>query len=788
MTLRKGLQYFGRALLFALALLWIASAFAAPAERGARANPAAAAADGALGDIMLTQVRLEDAVRLLSQVGKTNIVVTGKVSEVVVSLYLRDSRVDDMIRNLCRAAGVWYRYDSVSKTYLIMSGEEYQKDLAIVRDEQTRVFTLRHHNVVSTANAIRALFGSRVQLVAPVEEMPPTSLGSGSRTSTGGSRGYGSGSRSGSRNYGSNNRSRNYGAGSGAYGGYGGGGGGMEPLPDTSTFSGATASSGGGGGGTAYDPATDLARIGMDRLQSQTRQGEEGEPATVSITEIQELAARQGPPIHVTYNRLNNLLLVRTGDEKALTQITLLIADMDRPPRQVLLEMKILEVTLDDGFRSVFDIGASSRGSASGPGTTVGEDGVYPVDALRNAFSSGLFAAEQNATFVWQAMSRRLSARFQLLAEQNKLKVLSSPMLVAANNQPARLFIGDERVLTVGASSESITGTTGANNTTVTVETETRDIGQTLSILPRINGDRSVSLTIDQDSSTVKIGDATIPVATINGDIYYFPIDTVNTASLQVTAHAQDGMTVAIGGMIRDSTQYEDQKVPLLGDIPILGTLFKRDVRAASRSQIVLLITPRVLDNPDESDALAREKTEDYEALTSTFPNKPIVPTPASMAESLSGAADSLSGFAAEVTSGEAPRPEAQNAKARSEDAVFTALARSAAAAVRQTDPTAAAPDGLLPLPVTDRGPLALSGGIQARVVASWIRDGLYVTALRVVNTAPSPGDVTPALIRGRWAAMVLEKTRLAGAGGDDSRTWAYAISQQPFEEAVERP
>ncbi|MDR0578321.1 MAG: hypothetical protein LBI87_12535 [Candidatus Accumulibacter sp.] len=760
MSLRDRLRILGRLLLAVLFLAWIASALAAPARDGR-----GQAAGEAPGDIMLTQARLDDAVRLLAQVGKVNIVVTGKVSGEIVSLYLRDSSIDDMIRNLCRAAGVWYRHDAASKTYIIMSGEEYQKDLAIVRDEQTRVFTLRHHNVVATANAIRALFGGRVQLAAPVEEMPPTSLGSGARVSAGGRSNSGGGSSSSRGGY----------RGSGGSGG-GASGGGLGTLADTAAFTGQAsgarggASTGGSTAGAAYDPSSDLSRLGMDKLMDKLQ----GRPdasggETVSITEIQDLAARQGPPIHVTYNRLNNLLLVRTGDETALRQIGLLVADMDRPPRQVLLEMKILEVTLDDGFRSVFDIGASSGGASSGPATTVGVDGASRAFP-RNAISSGLFDAERDATFVWQAMSRHLSLRFQLLAEQNKLKVLSSPMLVAANNQPARLFIGDERVLTVGASSQSVTGTTGATNTTITVETETRDIGQTLSILPRINGDRSVSLTIDQDSSTVKIGDATIPITTADGEVFYFPIDTVNTAALQVTAHAQDGMTVAIGGMIRDSTQYGDQKVPVLGDIPVLGALFKRDVREAARSQIVLLITPRVLDNPQEADALAREKTQGYEALTGAFPNKPIVP------------AFSGGGNAAPV-SAPAAVPEPSGG-----DAILAALARSAAAAVRESDPTASPPDGLIALPIADRQPLALANGMQARVAASWTRDGLYVTALRVINVAPLPDAVTPTLIPGRFAAMVLERTRLEGAGGGDSWTWAYAISRQPFEEAVERP
>lgn len=604
-----------------------ARAPAPKSQRAAVSKPAAkptALPSGVLGDIQLTQVRLDNAVRLLSQIGKINVVVTGKVAEQVVSLYLRDATAEDMVRNLCRAAGVWYRYDSGSKTYLIMSGEEYQKDLAIVRDEQTQVFTLRHHNVVSTANAIRALFGSRVQLNLPVEEMPPTSLGSGNRTSTS------SGNKGSSSAGGSSNRSGNSGSGSsGSSSSSSGGSGASFDLGQSSGGSGSSARGAGASSGGNYDPSADLNRMSQDRLTRQSPVDASGQPV-LSAANIQEMAARQGPPVYVTYNRLNNLLMVRSGDELSLKQIGQLVREMDKPPKQVLLEMKILEVTLDDGFRSVFDLTIAGKSTTTAPNST---GALVPTtsgkDYARNALSSGLFDLEQDATMVWQYMSKTLGLRFQLLAQENKLKVLSSPMLVASNNQPARLFIGDERVLTVGASSQSLTGTTGATNTTITVETEKRDIGQTLSILPRINGDRSVSLTIDQDSSTVKIGDATVPIATTGsegGALLNFPIDTVNTASLQVTAHAQDGMTVAIGGMIRDSTQNDQQKVPVLGDIPLFGALFRRDVRSAVRSQIILLITPRVLESPDDADQLARKKEAEIETLRQLIPKGSVVP------------------------------------------------------------------------------------------------------------------------------------------------------------------
>ncbi|WP_153117609.1 secretin N-terminal domain-containing protein [Rhodocyclus tenuis] len=710
---------------------------------------------GSLGDIQLTQVRLDEAARLLSQIARANIVVTGSVADKVVSLYLHDATVEDMLRNLCRAAGVWYRFDPSSKTHVVMSGAEYQKDLAIVRDEQTSVFTLRHHNVVAAANAIRALYGSRVALAIPIEETPPVSLGSGNRVSTGGNRTGTSGSGSGSTSGSGSNTGNNMGNNSNLMGG----------SFNQSAMGNALLNRSGvaGGAATNYDPRSDLGRLGQERIDQQIKLDEDGRPV-VGITDIQDAAARQGPTIYVTYNKLNNLLLVRSGDDEALRQIARLIQDMDKPPRQVLLEMKILEVTLDDGFRSVFDIGSSGKSKTSGPLTTgaLGSTSTY----ARNSLQTGLFDVEQDATAIWQIMSDKLSLRFQLLAQENKLKVLSSPMLVAANNQLARLFIGDERVLTVGASSASTTGTTGATNTTITVETEKRDVGQTLSILPRINGDRSVSLTIDQDSSTVKLKDATIPIATANGDIYYFPIDTVNTANLQVTAHAMDGMTVAVGGMIRDSIERDEEKVPVLGDIPIVGTFFKRDVRASVRSQIVLLITPRVLEKPEDADRVAQKKTQDFNALGATIPTTPILPK-------LSNTPSAL--------------PASGIASGRDGDTSFAALARAAASTVRQKDPTAAPQEGLSAVPLPDHQRIALADGIEARPSASWQRDGLYVTALQLINLGSQPKPLAATLIRGRWAAIVLEKSRLEASGSAGSWAWAYAISRQPFEQSVER-
>lgn len=728
-------------------------------QKPATEKPAGNASSFVLGDIQLTQVTLSDAARMLSQVGKANVVVTGSIADKVVSLYLHNATVDDMVRNLCRAAGIWYRYDSSSKTYVIMSGSEYQKDLALVRDEQTQVFTLRHHNVVSTANAIKAVFGARVILANPIEEMPPTSLGSGNRTSTGGSKSGSNGSSNSSRTGNSNSSGTSNGnTGNNTANNM------NSNVQNTSNMQGNA--SGSGQAASNYDPSADLGRMSQDRLNTQVQIDASGQ-AAVRLSDVQEMAARQGPAIYVTYNKLNNLLIVRTGDEAALKDIGQLVGNMDKPPKQVLLEMKILEITLDDGYRSAFDIGAGTRSTSSGAsgwGSTLNSTGV----TSRNSLASGLFDLESDANLIWQMMSKSLSVRLQLLANENKLKVLSSPMLVAANNQVARLFIGDERVLTVGASSQSVTGTTGATNTTITVETEKRDVGQTLAILPRINGDRSVSLTVDQDSSTVKIGDATIPISTSSGSLIYFPIDTVNTANLQVTAHAKDGMTVAIGGMIKETVIRDDEKVPVLGDVPGLGFFFKRDVRAKTRTQIVLLITPRIIESPEEGDRIANSKSRDFNALTSTFPNNRTVPK-------LVDDQPSIPGATAE-----------QEANSESESSL-AALARAAAKAVLQKDPTKG-PDNLQAVSFGSQSGFTLPNGMTATVSGSWQREGLYVTALRVSNRKEKPETLLATALPGRWAAIAIERPELAAAFEQGDTTWLYAISRRPFDEALQQP
>lgn len=577
---------------------------AAAASGPAPAAPSAAASAPVAGEtglaarmtLDLRQASVATALRLISEVSGHNVVATRAASEHELTLYLVSTTAGEALDAVTRAAGLWVLWRPQSRSYLVMTAEEYQRELTVFGEERTEVLRLRHHNVVAAANSLRALFGSRVLLQTPVEE----SLGETLKvtdlrraTSSGGAQSF---NPAGTRNA--------------------------------------------AGGGSALAPGLSLAdaqAAGMTRDQrggSRTAAaGAEGvqiaaAAAAAGAATGQTEAAQRGQeaPIHVTYNRLHNLLIVRTGDPRALQAITELVGRIDLPARQVLLEMRIIQVRLDDEFHRAFDFDFFGTSAAAGVATTATGQPLNPltgstvtIDPVTGAVTAprvvgalGNFNLFDRNSGIFQLLNNRIRLRLQLLEEQGRVETLAKPLLLASNNEPARLFIGEEVVLTTGASAQTTTGTTGASNTVITAETERRNVGTTLVIHPRINDDRTVTLTIDQENSERVAGGTTIPLATgtIGDGVVQYPIDTVNSAAVQAVAMAKDGLTIAVGGLIKVSKADSDTAVPGLSAIPLLGELFKSKKRVAQRSELVLVITPYVLETAEEADAVSRQLQE----------------------------------------------------------------------------------------------------------------------------------------------------------------------------------
>ena len=610
----------------------VAQEAAAPRQPGGDASPAQRLARGKqhrIRRLELRQASVTDAARLLSELSGLNIVATEEAGKKQVTLYLQDVRTIDALETLAKVAGLWYREDEQAGTIRLMTTEEYQKDLIIHREDQTRVFTLLHPNAVSVALAIQDLYGPRV--VLSLRTLNDDDLLTGFGGGLGGFGGFGG--------FGGGGFGAGFGAGLGGglgFGGFGLGGFGTTGVGQNFAAGGGRFSRPGFFGtfpGFApFGPGAGFGQFGFGRFGAgfggaQQRQREEPlpkEPLTPEqLSELQRRAAQaqqqgrgqissevvrqitqQEPPIYVTINRQHNLVIVRTTDRETMKAIERLVWELDRPTPQVLLEMRILEVTLDDNFRSIFDLqySAGPQGPTADQQTTRNPYLTGAQTAAQNVLGLGNFTFE-GGTLVYQFLNDNIRARIQMLEQERRIKTLATPLLLASNNRPARIFVGEERVLTRSVNTNIVTPATGAAATAITPITEIRDVGTTLFLIPKINADRTVTLVISQDSSSVNPQGAVIPVAGQDGQIQQFPIDTVDTANVFGTVVAKDGMTVAVGGLIREGTTRVQTKVPVLGDLPVVGRMFRREYDQDLKTELVLLITPHVITTPAEGEA-----------------------------------------------------------------------------------------------------------------------------------------------------------------------------------------
>lgn len=514
------------------------------------------------------KAKLVDVMRTISEISDINIVPTKTAGDAEVTIYLRNVTVHEAIDTISRSNGMWYRQDKVSKAYRVMTAAEFQDDIVVFRDDVTQIFNLLHPNPIIVAQAIEDLYGSRVILSLGVQADDFNTNGTGSSAN-------GTTARSGQsslRRSASGNRNR----------------------------------SSSGSRRAASTQSTTPAELAITEKLTPERLANLEQAMAVAeggAVESQSLlgVSRTEQPIYVTVNREHNLIIVRTSDMSVLKDIEYLVKEMDKPTTQVLLEMKILELTIGDSFNQLFNFEYLSGSGKEyfGLGNT-----VIPTEA---------------GSFIYSFLDSQIAARLELLQKNNQINTLSSPILLASNNRPARVFVGEERILVTGVTAtDPVISSVGTVITPgrITYETELRDIGNTLNIVPKINADGTVTLSIQQDVSSVLPGAIALPPITVGNTIQSFNIDSVKVANIEGVVVAKDGLTVAIGGLISNSRAYNETKVPLLGDIPLLGELFKSKDESNIKSEMVLLITPRIIKNPSDGEMITADTMDEVSDQT----------------------------------------------------------------------------------------------------------------------------------------------------------------------------
>ncbi len=254
---------------------------------------------------------------------------------------------------------------------------------------------------------------------------------------------------------------------------------------------------------------------------------------------------------------------------------------LDIIPLQVLVEATIAEVTLNDtleyGLQWFF-----------GSGDVSSSFSTNPLGAVLPTFPGFNFVVDTSD----------VRAVLNALTEITEVRVISSPQLMVLDNQSARLQVGDQVPIATRAST-SVTD----DEAPIVNDIELRDTGVILEVTPRVNASGLVTIDVVQEVSEV--------TQTTTSDI---DSPTIETRKVESTVAVQSGNTIALGGLIRDRTEDSVSGVPLLSDIPILGNLFKSNAELSRRTELLVLITPRVVRNATE----AKEVTEELRRRLST--------------------------------------------------------------------------------------------------------------------------------------------------------------------------
>jgi len=504
-------------------------------------------------------VPLSLAADALGQVTGENVVVSHSVADQLLTLTLRDLDLPAALDAIAVAQGLVSRRDDDSKLYVLATPAEVRQDLAAFRNTKTEVFTLLYPNAGDVVRAIGDVFGDRVVVNEPdtndneeLEELEQRFerfdvIEQRSRGLTSVIGGTNISTSSGSS---LSNSRRN----------------------DSDSVQ------------SRIARPRDFEREDLDltaeeaRALVQARAGEEDARAFAA-----EIARYNATTFVTSIPRLNRVI-VRSSDPTMLEDIASLIERLDVPTPLVLLEVRVLRVDLNDGLDTSFDF-AFESGDFTGFFSDTGAN-----------LSAGVF----------QLVSDNFTARLQVLQSKGRVTSLATPLILTANNEVSRIFSGEQIPIVIGFTEPQVIVSDGGDiSIPAAPVTELRDVGTDLLITANINADRTVTIRLLQETSSVNQDGASLLVPS-GASFTTETVDTVISQSASGTVVAQDGMMLAFGGLIEETETDAREQLPVLGDIPLIGFLFRRDVSTISRNELIVMIRPYVLSTPVEGDMISR--------------------------------------------------------------------------------------------------------------------------------------------------------------------------------------
>jgi general secretion pathway protein D len=308
--------------------------------------------------------------------------------------------------------------------------------------------------------------------------------------------------------------------------------------------------------------------------------------------------------VQINADKATNSLIIM-ADKEDYDVVEAVIKKLDIPRSMVYIESLIMEVnatkSMDLGVQwQLFD-----RTDVNNTNVVYGGafSGTGALDAAKNILNpTGLAVGVLTQPFTFGGITlSNISAIVNAVKKDDDFRILSTPQILTTDNEEARITVGENRPFQTRATTDVSGGTYESF--------EYRDVGKILKITPHVSEGRNVRLKLSLEVTSL---DRLATVATTATR----PV--TNNRTIDTTVLVQDNHTLVIGGLIDDNRTSNETKVPGLGDIPLLGWLFKTQSDANQKTNLYIFITPRVVKSPEEADRLVSDK----KSLPDSIPQK----------------------------------------------------------------------------------------------------------------------------------------------------------------------
>jgi general secretion pathway protein D len=297
--------------------------------------------------------------------------------------------------------------------------------------------------------------------------------------------------------------------------------------------------------------------------------------------------------------------LVVVTDEKTLLEIKKVIAGLDRPSPQVLIKVIFLEATYRKDSDIGFTGGYNHDTKLQGVSGVVGQGfGNTPIATL-----AGIAAQAAPGAGIYSILGNDFQATLRAIATAGKTEVLSRPSILARNNQAATISLGQQVPLITNTRFDNF----GNQINTVSYQS----VGVNLTVTPFISSDGNVEMTVTPEISS--LADRSQWVA-ISGGTNAVSAPVINSRVATTTVVVPDGQTVVIGGLMENTQTDSESKVPGLGDIPLLGGLFKRKVKENVKRELMIFLTPTIVKAPAQLAGVTQDEKLNKQIAPKAFP------------------------------------------------------------------------------------------------------------------------------------------------------------------------